>query len=299
MPGEPFETFSAATLARSGEAARAWLATVRDLVADLGERWSLQLGEPSSTDEAYLVPADRGGERLLLEISYPDGWWPETTKALEAWHGDGTVRLFEQDPHGARLLERHAPAPETADETSALRDVVAIARRLWIAPPDGITTVAVEVRAWGSELPPRHVRAGRPFERDMVRRADHLFATLGPTQGERVLLHGDLHLTSLALADDRRVLIGPRPLVGEREFDLASLVRDTPLDLLTDVHEGRRRVRERLETLVEELGCNATRLKNWAFATTVDQAVWLAENGDHGGGTALIETARMIDQIEV
>ena len=299
MPGEPFETFSAATLARSGEVARAWLETVRDLVADLGERWSLQLGEPSSTDEAYLVPADRSGDRLLLEISYPDGWWPETTAALEVWHGEGTVRLFERDPHGARLIERHAPAPETADETSALRDIAAIARRLWIAPPDGITTVAVEVRAWGSELPQRHVRAGRPFERETVRRATELFGTLGPTQGERVLLHGDLHLTSLALADDRRVLIGPRPLVGEREFDLASLVRDTPLDLLADVHEGRRRVRERLETLVEEPGCNATRLKSWAFATAVDQAVWLAENGDHGGGTALIETARMIDQIEL
>jgi hypothetical protein len=27
--------------------------------------------------------------------------------------------------------------------------------------------------------------------------------------------------------------------------------------------------------------------------------VWCAENGDHGGATALIETARMIDQIEV
>jgi hypothetical protein len=80
---------------------------------------------------------------------------------------------------------------------------------------------------------------------------------------------------------------------------VASLVRDAPLDLLADVHEGRRRVRERLETLVDELGCNATRLRNWAFATAVDQAVWCAENGDHGDGTALIETARMIDAIEV
>ena len=299
MAGEPFENFSAATLTRFGDAARAWLTRAPDLVADLGERWSLQLGEPFSTDDAYLVPADRGDERLLLELSFPDGWWPETTTALEAWRGNGTVRLVEHDPHGARLNERHSPAPETPDEPSGLRDVAAIAPRLWIAPPGGITTVAVEVRAWASDLPQRHVRAGRPFEREMVGRAGELFATLGPTQGERVLLHGDLHLTSLALADDRRVLIGPRPLVGEREFDVASLVRDTPLDLLADVHEGRRRVRERLETLVGELGCNATRLRGWAFATAVDEAVWCAENGDHGGGTALIETARMIDAIDV
>jgi streptomycin 6-kinase len=299
MPGEPFENFSAATLTRFGDGARAWLAAVPDLIPDLGGRWSLQLGEPSSTDDAYLVPADRGDDRLLLEIAYPDGWWPETTSALEAWRGDGVAKLFEHDDRGARLLERLEQIGVPDDETATLHDIAAIARRLWIAPPEGVTTVAVEVRAWASELPERHVKAGRPFEREMVRRAAELFGTLGPTQGERVLLHGDLHLTSLARADDRRVLIGPRPLVGEREFDLASLVRDTPLDLLADVHEGRRRVKGRVETLVDELGCNANRLKNWAFATAVDQAVWCAENGDHGGGTALIETARMIDQIEV
>src|SRR5207247_11020613 len=36
-------------------------------------------------------------------------------------------------------------------------------------------------------------------------------------------------------------LIGPRPLVGEREFDVASLVRDAPLALLNDVNEGDRK----------------------------------------------------------
>jgi streptomycin 6-kinase len=299
MPGEPLETFSAATRARFGEKAQTWLARLPALIADLRHRWSLELGDASSTDDGYLVPAERDGDRLVLEIAYPDGWWPETTRALEAWRGDGAVRLFEQDPHGARLLERHAPAPAADDEPTLLRDVAAVARRLWIAPLDGISSVAVEVRAWASELPERHVQAGRPFDREIVRRAVELFSTLGPTQGDRVLLHGDLHLASLALADDRRVLIEPRPLVGEREFDAASLVRDTPGALLNDVHEGRRRVQERIQTLVQDLDCNPTRLKHWAFATAVDQAVWCAENGDHGGGTALIETAWMIRGIEV
>jgi streptomycin 6-kinase len=295
---DPLETFSAAMRARFGGGAEAWLTRVPELIADVRQRWSIELGDVAATEAAYLVNAERAGDPLLLELVYPDGWWPETTRALEAWGGDGAIRLFELDDRGARLVERHAPIPP-GDEPETLRSVVDVARRLWIAPPDGITSVAVEVRAWASELPERHVKAGRPFEREMVRRAAELFSTLGPTQGERVLLHGDLHLTSLALADDRRVLIDPRPLVGEREFDLASLVRDTPLDLLADVHEGRRRVQERLRTMVDQLGCNAGRLKHWAFATAVDQAVWCAENGDHAGGTELIETARMIRGIEV
>src|SRR4029453_3047052 len=127
MPGETLETFSAATRARFGDEARTWLSGLSDLIADLQDRWSLELGDPSSTEDAYLVPAERGGDRLVLGLAYPDGWWPETTRALEAWRGDGTVRLFEQDPHGARLLERHAPAPQAADQPSILRDVAAVA----------------------------------------------------------------------------------------------------------------------------------------------------------------------------
>jgi streptomycin 6-kinase len=267
------------------------------LIDELAARWSLELGEARATDEAYEVDAIRDGERLALELASPDGWWEETTRALEAWGGDGALRLHDSDPHGARLLERADPAP-ASEEPAALRDAGDVARSLWIAPPHGITTVASEVRAWASDLTERHARAGSPFEREIVRSAGSLFSTLGPTQGDRVLLHGDLHLTSLALADERRVLVHPRPLVGEREFDAASLLRDTPMQLLNDVNEGRVRVRERFDILIGELGCNPNRLRDWAFATAVDQGVWCAENGDHGTATALVETARMIRALE-
>src|SRR5262245_20901494 len=231
--GEPLETFSAATRARFGEDAEAWVGGLPALIEELTARWSLVLGDARATDEAYEVEATRDGRRLGLELAVPDGWWKETTRALEAWGGDGALRLYESDPHGARLLERSDPAPAT-DEAAALRDACDVARRLWIAPPDGITTVAAEVRSWASDLTERHARAGSPFERELVRSTGSVFSTLGPTQGDRVLLHGDLHLTSLALADERRVLVNPRPLLGEREFDAASLLRDTPMQLLND-----------------------------------------------------------------
>jgi streptomycin 6-kinase len=295
--GGPLETFSAATRARFGEDAEAWIVGLPALIDELAARWSLELGEARATDEAYEVDATRHGERLGLELAFPDGWWEETTRALEAWGGDGALRLVESDPHGARLLERADPAP-ASEEPAALRDACGVARRLWIPPPDAITTVAAEVRAWASDLTERHARAGSPFERELVRSAGSLFSTLGPTQGDRVLLHGDLHLTSLALADERRVLLNPRPLVGEREFDAASLLRDTPMQLLNDVNEGRVRVRERFDLLIGELGCNPNRLRDWAFATAVDQGIWCAENGDHGTATALVETARMIRTLE-
>jgi streptomycin 6-kinase len=297
--GGPLETFSAATRARFGHEAASWVASIPTTIADLASRWSLDLAGASATEDRYTVEAKRGEDPLELELTYPDGWWDETTRALEAWRGDGTQRLFERDPRGARLLDRHSVAPVEPDEVAALRDVCSVARRLWISAPERVTTVAVEVRAWASELQERHGRADRPYERELVRSATDLLSSLGPTQGDRVLLHGDLHLASLALADDRRVLLDPRPLVGEREFDAASLLRDTPADLIVDVDRGRDRVKTRFGVLIDELSCNPIRLRGWAFATAVDQAVWCAENGDHATGAALVETARMIRALEV
>ena len=141
--GGPLETFSAATRARFGDEAASWVAAIPAMIADLASRWSLDLADASATEDRYTVEARRGEEPLELELTYPDGWWEETTRALEAWRGDGTQHLFEQDPRGARLLERHAVAPVELDEVAALRDVCSVARRLWIAAPDAVTAVTV------------------------------------------------------------------------------------------------------------------------------------------------------------
>jgi streptomycin 6-kinase len=148
-------------------------------------------------------------------------------------------------------------------------------------------------------LEARHIRVGRPFERELVRSAVDLFGTLGPTQGERVLLHGDLRLRSLVLANGRRVALDPQPLVGEPAFDAATLLRDSPEELIVDVDGGRKRVRLRFEVLTEQLRCNPGRLRGWAFATSIDHAVWCCEQGDQALGATVVEVARMIRALDV
>ena len=298
-----FQTFVAGSRARFGDEAGPWLDALPDLLRDVGARWTLDLEEPGISDGThYRVDAARAGEPVTLEVSYPDGWWPETTHALETWKGEATLRLLEHDPRGARLLER--PEPGTSlraepDERASLMEAAGVCERLWIPDPGAITSVATEVRGWASTLESRHIRVGRPFERELVRGAVDLFGTLGPTQGERLLLHGDLHLRSMVLANGRRVALDPQPLVGETAFDAASLLRDAPEELIVDVDGGRQRVRLRFEVLTERLRCNPGRLRGWAFATSIDHAVWCCEQGDQALGATVVEVARMIRALDV
>ena len=299
----PFQMLVAGSRARVGDEAGAWLDALRDLLREVAARWDLELEEPGTSDGTRLrFDATRAGEPATLEMTYPDGWWPETTRALQAWNGDATLRLLEHDARGIRLLERHEPGSALRaepDERAALREAAGVCDRLWISDPGGITSVAAEVRTWASTLEARHIRVGRPFERELVRSAVELFGTLGPTQGERVLLHGDVHLRSLVLANGRRVVLDPQPLIGEPAFDVASLLRDTPEELIVDIDGGRQRVRLRFEVLTEQLRCNPGRVRGWAFATSIDHAVWCCEQGDQALGATVVEVARMIRALDV
>ena len=298
-----FQTFAAGSRARFGDEAGRWLDALPDLLRDVGARWALELVEPGTSDGTrYLIDAARAGERVTLEATYPDGWWPETTRAFETWKGEATPRLLEHDARGVRLLERAEPGTSLRgepDERASLVEAAEVCERLWIPDPGGITPVATEVRDWASTLESRHIRVGRPFDRELVRGAVDLLATLGPTQGERLLLHGDLRLRSMVLANGRRVALDPQPLVGEPAFDAASLLRDAPEELIVDVDGGRERVRLRFEVLTEHLGCDPGRLRGWAFATSIDHAVWCCEQGDQALGATVVEVARMIRTLDV
>ena len=62
--------------------------------------------------------------------------------------------------------------------------------------------------------------------------------------------------------------IDPKPLVGERAFDCASLLRDRRPELLRDP-DPRARVRRRLDQLAEELELDRERLRGWVIVHAV------------------------------
>jgi streptomycin 6-kinase len=57
----------------------------------------------------------------------------------------------------------------------------------------------------------------------------------------------------------------PKPLVGEREFDTASLLRDRRWELRTDP-DPVGRIRRRLDQLAAELDLDHERLRGWGIA---------------------------------
>jgi streptomycin 6-kinase len=267
---------------------RAWLDLLPRLLAECREQWSLELEEPFEYACASLaVPAGDA----VLKIQFPDRESEQEADALRLWNGDGAVRLLAYDrERRALLLERCRPGTSlrALDAQPALDVMADLLSRLWkpVGPP--FRPLADEAAWWLEDLERKRERSGRRLERRLLDTAIEALRELPGTQGEQVLLHQDLHADNVLAAErEPWLVIDPKPLSGEREFELAAIVRGGELG------HDERSVRGRLDRLSSELGLDRERARGWAIAQTLAWA-WTNDepHPDH------VEVARWLLQAE-
>ena len=211
-----------------------------------------------------VLPGDVEG---VLKIQFPDRESEHEAAALALWDGDGAIRLLAHDPERhALLLERCRPGTPLSllDPEAALGVMVALLPRLWKPAGVPFRPLSDEAGWWAAYLPEKWSRAGRPFERPLLDAALEALDSLPGSQGEHVLLHQDLHAGNVLRAEREPWLaIDPKPLVGEREFGIAALVRGGELG------HGFGPLRRRLHRLTSELGLDRERARLWALAQTL------------------------------
>ncbi|MEV6368335.1 aminoglycoside phosphotransferase family protein [Micromonospora musae] len=255
---------------------RAWLAELPDRVAACVDRWSLRVGPPFPYAFASLaLPAELpDGTPVVLKLQYPDSESEHEAAALARWSGAGAVRLLGHDPgRRALLVERAVPGTPLHElpAEAALDVTVALFPRLCVPAAGPFTSLAEEAAGWAERLPGRWERANRPYERRLLDTALGLLAELAPSQGEQVLVNQDLHGGNVLRATrEPWLVIDPKPLVGEREFAVAPVVRDVALG------HSPAAARHRLDRLAIELGLDRDRARGWTVAQTL---AWSISDG--------------------
>jgi streptomycin 6-kinase len=231
---------------------REWLDRLPAIVDELAQRWSLQLEQPFETHIAFVVPAGDA----VLKVNFPEEESEHEAHALERWNGIGAVRLLERDDElRALLVERLRPGRQLwelhdEDATKIAADVL---EQLWVPADRPFRRLEHEAARWADELPESSLDAA------LVEPAVAFLREAGPAQRETVLLHQDLHGGNVIESDRGWLAIDAKPLVGEREFDVASLVRDRrPTTKVV--------MERRIDYLVDRLGLNPERTRGWAIA---------------------------------
>jgi streptomycin 6-kinase len=212
------------------------------------------------------------GTDAVLKIQKPHRESEHEAAALELWDGDGAIRLLDQDPREhALLLERCVPGTPLweSGQDAALDVFVELLPRLWKPAGEPFRPLADEAEWWAEYLP----RQDWGTDRDLLDAALEALSELPGTQGEQVLLNQDLHGDNVLAAErEPWLMIDPKPLVGEREFAVAPIVRSFELG------HSKRDVLHRFDRLTSELGLDRERARGWTIAQTV---AWTSDS-DYG-----------------
>jgi len=274
-----------------GDAAAAeWLGTLPGLARDALEHAGL-------VAERVMAPGGRSSLVVLVPDAVvkiaPGFARPDLERdALAHWNGWGAVRLLGETEEGALVLERLHPevSLRSLPEAKALLEAAGTVRKLWVEPPAGHGFESVAERTGRQSGPMESYRAdaeaGELVAAALAAR-DQLLA--GP--GETLLLHGNFRQGKV-LAGDRApwLAVGPEPLVGERAYDLARLVRDRVEDLVAS-SAGASAARRRVNKLADALDLDRERLRGWTLFRAVESATRALTAGRRADAELLLEFA--------
>jgi len=220
---------------------------------ELAARWQLTLGEqfPAGAGGRVYRVNRADGTPAVLKVAIPHREAEQEGDALERWNGDGAVRVLERDDDmHALLLELCEPGTplSTRRPDEALDVLVELLPRLW-KDATGFHTLVEEIECWEA--------AG-----ELDDRARSLARELAPTQGQLVLTNQDLHGDNvIAARREPWLVIDPKPLAAEREFQAAPILRSSELG------HSKRELLFRLDRLAE-LGLDRERMIGWTIVQT-------------------------------
>lgn len=278
-------------LVRALDGTTEWLGQLPGIVREAVDRRKLDVERvvvPGGRSSVVLLVRLPDGTPAVLKLAPPQAAPDAERTALAAWDGWGAVRVLDDDGDGGLLLERLQPdvSLRSLPEAKALLEAAGTVRRLWVEPPAGHGWESVAERTARQADVMR--AAGGPLVAAALDARAELVAGGTP---ELLLLHGNFRQGKV-LAGERSpwLTVGPEPVVGERAYDLARLVRDRVEDLVA-ASGGSAAARRRVKRLADSLEVDRERLRGWTLFRAVESGTRALAEGRRAQGEAALEFA--------
>jgi streptomycin 6-kinase len=264
---------------RFGDQIEGWLDQLPPGLADLSERWQLDLGPLIQRGSFSVVVRCRTADGpAVLKVSPDRRRLQEEAAALAGWQTPHVPAVLAVDQSmGALLIE--AIEPGTAlDETSDYPDAEQLAAL--ITSLHDVAGGDRRYRPVGDRIAHLYEAGLKNFERrpelaavitpELYEKGRLLAMRLAAEPPAAVVLHGDLTPANILDGADRGlVAIDPAPCLGDPAFDAVDLVLWRAADVET--------VTARAEQLAPAIGAEVRRLVQWCAAFAAMTALELAE----------------------
>ncbi len=253
---------------------QAWLEALPDFLKNIEKKRSITLGEPfKNLSYNYTAVATmQDGKSVVFKCGVPNKALTTEIAALKHYDGHGAVQLLDANAEeGWLLLERCEPG-ETLQIIESDADVIKILvhtlQRLWKPIKNDAPFPTLE--DWFKKLIPNE-----RIPNKLMDFAKSTSKALLDSQGERVLLHGDLHLeNALSAKREPWLAIDPKGVIGEREFDLVG----TLLQTLDPSKLSKKMIQQRADQVSKLTGFDKQRVILWSAVKCVLGACWCIED---------------------
>ncbi|AJF67576.1 aminoglycoside phosphotransferase family protein [Streptomyces vietnamensis] len=279
-----------------GDAAAAeWLGKLPGLTEQALAHASLdteRVMAPGGRSSLVVLVRRSDGSPAALKIAPPFTRPDLERDALAHWNGWGAVQLLDEAGEGALVLERLHPevSLRSLPEAKSLLEAAGTVRKLWVEPPagHGFETAAERTARQAEAMAPHRSEAATA---ELTAAALAAREELVADSSESLLLHGNFRQGKV-LAGDRTpwLAVGPEPLVGERAYDLARLVRDRVEDLVA-ASSGASAARRRVNKLADSLDLDRERLRGWTLFRAVESGTRALTAGRRQDAELLLEFA--------
>jgi streptomycin 6-kinase len=288
----------------NGAAGRRWLDGLPEVVAELSDRWGLELGAAFAGGTAgYVVAAtDPSRRECVLKVAMPLDMndrdaFGRSVRAHQLADGQGCAELLAHDTSvPAMLLERLGPNLAELGMTvpQILEAVTSTLRSFWRpVPAEGLRAGDDQARWLAHYIADTWIELGRPCERAVIDQAvslcDRRAAAFDPSRA--VLVHGDAHgWNTLAAGADNYKFVDVEGLFSEPEHDLAVVMREYNEPLLQG--DTPRLVRDRAELLADQCALDPHIVWEWGFIERVSTGLANLRDFENDDGAMFLEVAR-------
>jgi streptomycin 6-kinase len=282
--------------------AAAWLDGVDALVAEHADEWDLDVGSvlDGGTEAVVVEVTDRSSGRLgALKACLPRGAGDHAVAeiaVLRLAEGQGCAELWFADADaGVFVIERLGPSLDqmALPIDQRHRVMAAAAAAMWrpLGDDQPFMTGAEKGRWLVDFIADTWERLNRPCSPAAVESAlECARHRIDAHDDDRaVLVHGDVHQwnTLSTLDGSGFKLIDPDGLFAQPEYDLGIIMREDPVELLSDP-------RERSHRLAALTGRDETAIWEWGVVERVSTGLLCVEVGLEPVGTQMLRTAEAV-----
>lgn len=272
-----------------GDVGKKWIQELPKIIERYEQKWGITCFAPFPLSYNYVAPAkNQEGEAVVLKISFPNNHeFPLEMKALQFYNGVGAIKVLQEDiTNGAILLERAEPGMRVRDIASEKEQISYVADLLkhFHKPLVGeLRSAFPQIADWAKAFDRYQkkfsVRSG-PVPKWMFEKAENIFKDFPKEKKEQVLLHGDLHSDNILSSQRGWLVIDPKGVVGEREFELGAYLRNPYYDYPKG-SDYKKLETARILQFADDLGFDKERIRDWAFGCAVISLLWFLEDENY------------------